>query len=1013
MNKRAVAVVILCSSVLGCTIRDTNRGGEWSRAFEPRLSGPTEYRPCTTRVLADHAVPVAQCGPPLSDVGRPEPCPGTISRAQADRILRTRPDCTDSAIATLKRVASSDPEAKNDLAVAYYNRAQFRNRFSDLFLALDTAQEAVEARADFAPARFNLALIEEALGLSHLAKESWDAYVRMDRSPWAREGRAHLRRLQERVDAGAEWDRQSAVLDKALAAGDAQAIRRVVEAFPYRAQKYLEDNAGKPDRKKLDLLAAELLRRNGDPFAVDLLHAPNGEPRQLLESIANAALQQDMQRSIDGLQAPLRLTIENGYRHVEGRILGTRAFFRWRQSHYQESLTDFDAALAIYQRLDDRENVANMRVGRIGVLTTLGYYEAAAREALPICRSSPLTVLGRLHELFGDMGVMALELDRPRAALLYQEELMRIIDSRWSLHSESIASLKTSTAIAKRARAGIQVRLGHLPEATKDLEDAKRIAQELGRKDLYDAIDVRIQRVAGEALLKSNPDGAVAAFTRALQLGNGESYTFQATLMARRAEAHQRAGRRQEAERDLRDSLRVLRTEESEQLKHRRRGDDDGIWSPYFQRFQSTYRQLIRQLVEQHRWEEAFAYAERARAFEPLDLVLKLKSAPPELRRIAEMPEKEQIAAIRALLPAGTFLIEFCVLDDRTYTWIVSRDAFRLLEQPVGRTRIEEWTAGVQRAVEANDPGYFASRLSAPSAELFEAPLNAILAMPNGRNARLVFIPDGAIHGFPFAALRSPAGGEYLIDDFIISVAGSSLLYAFSLLRDRDLAADRSISMLAIGNPDFDRTLPGVEDMGDLPKAREEAEALRRIYGPGTEVLIGDDATVAELLRRARDKTIVHIAAHAIVNPDAPQRSLLLLAKSGEDRGAIDAEQLTGRLHLDHARLFVLGTCSGAGGAPVGPEGLGPLVRPIIGAGTPAVVGSLWKISDATTKELLVSFHQQYGKGSDAAEALRKAQLKRKQRRNDPTSIFGWAAFQVIGYARSPSAPGESKEQPP
>jgi hypothetical protein len=41
---------------------------------------------------------------------------------------------------------------------------------------------------------------------------------------------------------------------------------------------------------------------------------------------------------------------------------------------------------------------------------------------------------------------------------------------------------------------------------------------------------------------------------------------------------------------------------------------------------------------------------------------------------------------------------------------------------------------------------------------------------------RLVIIPDGAMNGLPFAALRSPATRRYLIESAPIEIAGSASL---------------------------------------------------------------------------------------------------------------------------------------------------------------------------------------------------------------------------------------------
>ena len=142
-----------------------------------------------------------------------------------------------------------------------------------------------------------------------------------------------------------------------------------------------------------------------------------------------------------------------------------------------------------------------------------------------------------------------------------------------------------------------------------------------------------------------------------------------------------------------------------------------------------------------------------------------------------------------------------------------------------------------------------------------------------------------------------------------------------------------------------------------------------------------------------------------MANSDEPYRSFLLLAPTENDAvGALDAERLLKELRLERTRLVVLSACSSAGGTPVGPEGLAPLVRPLIAAGVPGVVGTLWNVGEnSATAELLVRFHQHYREGLDAADALRLAQLEMLR---DPdlerSSVVAWAPFQMVGYASSP-----------
>src|SRR5262249_4640463 len=153
---------------------------------------------------------------------------------------------------------------------------------------------------------------------------------------------------------------------------------------------------------------------------------------------------------------------------------------------------------------------------------------------------------------------------------------------------------------------------------------------------------------------------------------------------AQRSEAERTAMRNGEAEDDLTTALAELRKEEAAMLANSARGANEEIWQGYFSRFQDAYRRLIRQLVEENQQEKAFLYAEKARALEPLTLLLQPDMVPAAFRGLTERGEPLELGEIQKRLPRGTILLEYCVLDDRTFVWILSRDGFQSLTLSTG-----------------------------------------------------------------------------------------------------------------------------------------------------------------------------------------------------------------------------------------------------------------------------------------------------------------------------------------
>ncbi|MBV9069888.1 MAG: CHAT domain-containing protein [Acidobacteria bacterium] len=701
----------------------------------------------------------------------------------------------------------------------------------------------------------------------------------------------------------------------------------------------------------------------------------------------------------------------HGYRHLLARIRATRASFLFFHGRYLESLADSQDALAEYERDGDKEGLSDTHMRRIGVLGNAGLNDLAWREAMVAFQMSAYLVETRArHALYGDTARTLAASGRAPIALLYQNTavllIQRAIVNTPPEQVDAINGLTKQLSPVLRSRAQIELQLNQPNVAAIDLNNAIRFITKKDPSDETKIFQARIQEVQGQAFLRINPAGAIAAFTTALQKANPDSRTYRASLLAQRAEAQRRAGRPDAAEKDLIAAIQELHAEQVYMLKHRKRGEAEGMWSSYFSRFGEAYQTLIRQLAGRGRTEEAFDYAEQARAFEPLYLVS--EAVPKDFDG-----KTKSLGEIRQALPPGTQLLEYSVLSDQTIVWLVSREKVSAITLPAGKAVIARHASELQHAAAARNQADFETKLYALYDVLVAKPMAAMTATPQ----RLVIIPDGPMHGLPFAALHNTKTNRYLIEDAPIEIAGSANLYLVSLTRDRALQSAAAPSALLVGDPAFNENLPFAQGLLPLPRARSECERISALYGPHAYTLLDREATIPRFLEQARGSAIIHVAAHSIVNAQAPSRSYILLAPAPNEPGPLEAQALLTRLPLDHTRLVVLSTCSSAGGLPVGAEGVAPFVRPLIGAGVPAVIGTLWNVEDATAEDLLVSFHRHYREGKDAAVALQLAQiglLKKTNNKPGLRPVFTWAPFQVIGHASSPFAPApQHKEKPP
>ena len=602
------------------------------------------------------------------------------------------------------------------------------------------------------------------------------------------------------------------------------------------------------------------------------------------------------------------------------------------------------------------------------------------------------------HTLLGELGDVARSLGHAAIALSYRDAAIVILEKELQhIPPAKIAETQDkyyrNLASAYRARAETYLALGQRTEALHDLNEgsAKAIDEDIRR-----LLQARFEEIGGQARLPLNPREAIANFTRALTLSKVDAFpTYHASLLTQRAEAYRHAGLLAAAEGDLRGAMEILHNEQNVNLDQRT-AESERIWAPYFLRFQDALERLVHLLMDDGKFVDAFDYVESARAAEPLDLMLR-RANDPEMRDLVAAKGMQRITKLQRLLPPGTFLLEFALTESDTYTWILSRDMGVVVRQPTPKRLVSRWAEEVRDIVENERHDLV---LRAPYERLFAELLATIKRMPGGQHPRLVIVPDGAMNELPFPALRARDG--YLIEKATLESAPSALFYANSLLNDKRLPAGDD-EVLLIGNPEFDKNLPVARNLPPLRFANDEVRKLGALYGSRARMLSGRDATVPAFLDQAEGCAVVHIAGHAIPDERNPPQSVILLAPSPNDNGALTAQRLLDELKPGRTRLFVLSTCSSA---------VAPMVRPFITARVPAVIGTLWNVRDATAEQVMVSFHQRYATGADAAVALQNAQIELlRSRKPAGTPALAWAAFQVIGHASSPFAGTREKER--
>ncbi len=946
------------------------------------------------------------------------------------------------AVSKLAEAAAQTPvdaRLASDLAAAYLARASAGQDPADFVLALTTADRAVLADGRLREARFNRALALERLFLEPEAGEAWHDYLRLDpNSGWADEARAHLRRLSR--PSGPElWRQQRGRLDRAAEAGEQAQVETLVARFPQPAREHVEEELlpawaearGRGDTAAADRIlrtargiATALAKHNGEHLPEDAVAAAE---RALAEPPASGRLaaliaghklyaracplvnrheidaawpllveaREALARGGSPLAdwASLRLVICNFERSemrqaverldqlrgsprlerapsLRGRIEWLTGLVRLAGADPSTALAAYERARRIFERNGEREHLASVETLLAENLRYLGEDRAAwAHRYKALSFLADFQNPRRLHATLEETAQTLVAQGQLRPALYFRD---RAISAARHLGDP------TSISHALLKRGEIRHQLHDEAGAARDIDEARRVSRKIASAGPRRRVEADILLAEGESLSTDAPARAIGALTQALgfYVQAGNHFPLVPIHLAR-GRAYLTAGRDRDAERDLAAGI-------GEFEEQRERVVGEQLRMSYFDQSTTIFDQMVRlQVVSRHRFDLALRYAERGRARGLLDRLGILPG-----RGGSGTVARSLTEELRRDLPARGALVELAVLEDRLIAWVLRRDAITSVTVPIGAADLARRVGRLRSALAS---GSSQEEIASASSQLYE---KLVQPLSLQGDEPVVFVPDKSLHAVPFGALRNPLGGRYLIEERAVGVAPSATLYLRSLRRDRQLSQEAEPSALIVGNPAFDTAV--FPELPPLPGAAAEARSIGELY-PQHELLQGVGATKAAFLAAAGRHTIVHIAGHAIVNPEFPLLSLLALAPTLGDSGSLYAHELYG-LRLPRTRLVLLSACGTGGGEPSGPEGVSSLARPFLAAGVPAVVASLWNVNDRATTRLLVAFHRRLRAGRDPLSALRSAQLELL--RGPEASLrspASWAAFEVFG----------------
>lgn len=965
-----------------------------------------------------------------------------LERAPHDRYwlqLEARADLLeekyDASIDILDRLIASGPVTASllvDDASAYFQRGTATDSQNDRATALDNLRRADELAPDDPVVLFNEAIVMEDRGQIMNAVETWNRYLRFERNPdWLAAGRRRLQALTAKLD---QLKSHQSRMIQHLATPSAM---RALATDPTTLDQLDEElsttllpqllNAAFPlpvDRSRgspcsescqsarilLAALATSLQRNHHDSWLASLLPSPLSSPQSEFIQATHALAQ-----SIDAD------TIGN-YRAAQQSALRARLLFHNQGIHAGEDRAEIERIYAL-QRLSQMGSCYQAARALLLRDPQFAWIRANSLTEEGICASgpgaatdqNPLVLLAasianehhfallemRTRNLIGGAavesgdaedawridlatlrrfyagdfppfraytilaGLAEVEKGTPRAhlELVLQREVVGLLQLTRS--RDLMPSQRFDLAIAA-------IRAGYIPEAQQELRMVRsELASDGSKSNQAFLADSEIA-MANLYLSRGNLAQAATTLDSARTHMAGVDDEFeQRAYAAARGQLGLDQGQLETVEPMLRRAI------VQEERRARTVGADNIIIA---RQNRALYAVLAGVWLAQHRPPlDVLALWERYR----LRILGKPVSACQDESLTCLRPQLEHaLCSLRSGRVVGQI-----VLLDRTLTYEASAGSLAWNTIPIGR---EEVLAAVDRLdLAASSPTTSEESVSA-AARRVGGMLLANMIEPASNGQPLFLEADPLVGNLPWAAVETSSGPIGL--HFDIEEQPSVLMTEESPKAQSTMTSPAGQPALIVGAS----LAAGRTTL--LPEVLTEAKSVARLI-PNSTLLLGRQATQAQVLARLQTAPILHFAGHTSQQDDA---TLLLLAPGRA--GSVSVPYLDSELFRRHpprrARLVVFSACSTGRREEGWNHGMGDIVDTLASLGVPQVVATRWQIDSSSAVPMMNAFYGGLARGLTVPQALTFARqsLIRNPSYRHP---YYWAAYYASGWGQT------------
>lgn len=692
-----------------------------------------------------------------------------------------------------------------------------------------------------------------------------------------------------------------------------------------------------------------------------------------------------------------RQRVAEAFLHIGDILTGT--------GNYSDALEDLEKALSIYSDLKEESKICEVLTHTGFIYSNMGDYNSALgklSEALQISKEA--ADKNGVAGAYNNLGIVFKSAGRLDKAIEYFNNSLKI-------YEESGDQLNVISSLSN---------LGTVYFALNDFSKAADYhirGLELSRKIRDKDNEAHCQlNLANDLLRMGKLEESMSNYEEGLKIARSlDSPELTWKINAGMAEINKLRGEYEKAV-ELNDTALKFLSNIRSTLK------DDKLKTSFMAAERYAFEDIINMLTDLHLKYpgkgydlRSFRYAEESKARAFLDLLTDSEAnINPESNSGLKYPKLVTLEEAHALCPdKNSVILEYSVGDSSSCLWVITRSAHKLFKLPdikVLQEQIEPFRFALLNPDKSNNEfltkgGYSLYRLLLEPAEPFLS-----------KKSKLVIIPDGILNYLPFEILLTDnkgtsTGNSYLNLPFLIKKYPVSYAQSASVLNN--LLAKRNGTgksdpvlkkLIAFGDPVYENPTDTSNSSGNrfrrLESSGMEVENIASFFKKGNaEVYLRNEATEENVKREGALKNFnyVHFATHGFIDETKPDLSSLVLTKDNNSKedGMLQATEI---YHLKlNADLVVLSACQSGLGKLVRGEGMVGLTRAFMYAGTPAVLVSLWSVSDVSTSILMGDFYRNLVQEKlSKTDALRKAQLTMLGNEKFAHPFY-WAPFVIIG----------------